>query len=80
LRPRISDNRAKAAVEGAAVRGLDHVDLPAEERVAAKHPHVAPRRPDLAVLEAAYAARGVGAARTPQKTFTSMPSEAKTSV
>src|SRR5580704_10272684 len=35
------DNRAEAAVEGAPARGLDHVDLPAEERVAAKHPHVA---------------------------------------
>ena len=53
------DNRAEAAVEGAAARGLDHVDLPAQERVAAEHPHVAPRRPDLAVFEAAHAPREV---------------------
>jgi hypothetical protein len=53
------DNRAEAAVECAAARGFDHVDLPAEERVAAKYPHVAPRRPDLAVLKAAHAPRGV---------------------
>jgi hypothetical protein len=40
------DYRAEAAVEGAAARGLDHVDLPAEEHVAAEHPHVTSRRPD----------------------------------
>src|SRR5207237_6168111 len=39
--------------------GLVDVDLPAEKRVAAEHPHVAPRRPDLAVVEAAHAPRGV---------------------
>ena len=59
LRPRHLDDRAEAAAEGAAARGLDDVDLPAEERVAAEHPHVAPRRPDLAVVEAAHAARWV---------------------
>jgi hypothetical protein len=61
LRPRISiiENRAEAAVECAAARGLDHVNLAAEERIAAEHPHVAPRRPDLAVLETAHTPRGV---------------------
>ena len=31
------DDRAEAAVEGAAARGLDDVDLPAEQRVAGEH-------------------------------------------
>ena len=31
------DDRAEAAVVGAAARGLDDVDLPAEQRVAVEH-------------------------------------------
>src|SRR6185436_9024397 len=45
------DDRAEAAVERAAARGLDHVHLPAEEGVAVEHARVAPGQTQRSVGE-----------------------------
>ena len=46
------DDRAEAAVEGAAARRLDDVDRPAEQRVAAEHARAAVGQPQRAVASA----------------------------
>ena len=51
------DDRAEAAIEGAAARGLDHVDLPAQHGVAAEHAGVALGQADLVAFEAVHRAR-----------------------
>ena len=49
--PAHRDDRAEAAVEGAAARGLDDVDRLAEQRVAGEHARLALRQAQRVVLE-----------------------------
>ena len=51
------DDRAEAAVEGAAARGLDDVDLAAEQRVAGEHAGAAVRQLDVGSSRPADRAR-----------------------
>src|SRR5262245_40155609 len=53
------DNRTKAAVQRASAGRLDHIDLPAEQRISLEPPRRSVRQPDLAALQAANAPVGV---------------------
>src|SRR5207302_9506313 len=53
------DDGAETAIEGAAARRLDCVDLPTQHRVSTEHAGIAVRRPNLAVFEAVRRPRGV---------------------
>src|SRR5215475_16067200 len=53
------DDRAEAAVEGAAAGGLDHVDLSTQGGVPGEYPCGALRRANITALEATHRARCV---------------------
>ncbi len=53
------DDRAKTAIEGAAARGLDHIHLPAQQRVSLEHARGALWQADFLIFEPVRRPRGI---------------------